>query len=65
MTSAENRNANLIVLDVLGKTIYSVGMDLLAGENKVQVDCSTWAKGVYFVQVRSNDSMLSETIVVE
>jgi hypothetical protein len=65
MTSEENRNANLIILDVLGKVIYSAGMDLLAGENKVQVDCSTWAKGVYFVQVRSNDSMLSETIVVE
>ncbi|MBK7695558.1 MAG: T9SS type A sorting domain-containing protein [Saprospiraceae bacterium] len=65
MTSAENRNANLIILDVLGKVIYSAGMDLLAGENKVQVDCSTWAKGVYFVQVRSSDSSMSATIVVE
>ncbi len=65
MTSEENKDANLIVLDVLGKTIYSAGMDLLAGENKVQVDCSTWAKGIYFVQVRSNDSSMSETIVVE
>ena len=65
MTSAENKDANLIVLDVLGKVIYSAGMDLLAGENKVQVDCSTWAKGVYFVQMRSNDSFISETIVVE
>jgi hypothetical protein len=42
-------DANLIILDVLGKVIYSAGMDLLAGENKVQVDCSTWAKGVYFI----------------
>ncbi|MBK7966681.1 MAG: T9SS type A sorting domain-containing protein [Bacteroidetes bacterium] len=65
MTSEENKDANLMVLDVLGKVIYSAGMDLLSGENKVQVDCSTWAKGIYFVQVRSNDSFMSETIVVE
>ena len=65
MTSEENKDANLIVLDVLGKVIYNAGMDLLAGENKVQVDCSTWAKGIYFVQVRSSDSSISETIIVE
>lgn len=65
MTSEENKDANLIVLDVLGKTIYSASMDLLAGENKVQVDCSTWAKGIYFIQVRSNDSSISETIIIE
>ena len=65
MTTEENEDANLIVLDVLGKMIYSAGMDLLSGENKVQVDCSTWAKGIYFVQVRSNDSAISETIIVE
>ena len=65
MTSEENKDANLIILDVLGKTIYSAGMDLLAGENKVQVDCSTWAKGIYFVQVRSSDASISETIIVE
>ena len=65
MTSAENRDANLTIINVLGKTIYSASMDLLSGENKAKVDCSTWANGIYFLQVRSNDSSISETIVVE
>ncbi len=50
------------VSDVLGKIVYSTTLDALTS---VQVDCSTWKAGLYFVKATSGSQQLLTRFVKE
>ena len=56
---------SLRVFDVAGKELLNRMSGVDAGTNNIDLDLSTFAKGIYFVKMEQNDSILYEQIVVE
>lgn len=46
-----NNDAKIIVTDIQGRKILSQDINVVNGENKISVDASGFAKGMYFVQI--------------
>lgn len=58
------RNAEINVLDVTGRTVYSTTAGDVSG-NRISIDLNTYAKGLYTVRVRSSEGVASKNVVVE
>jgi hypothetical protein len=58
----EKVNGKLVVVDVLGKVVYS---QMIADSNASQVDVSQWNPGVYFFQFTSNNATVTKKITVK
>ncbi|OSZ79498.1 hypothetical protein CAP35_14975 [Chitinophagaceae bacterium IBVUCB1] len=46
--------ADIVITDLMGRVIQSVGFTCKLGENYILISVSGWAKGVYFISLRSN-----------
>ena len=51
----------VVIYSTDGRTIFSK----VNGENTLNVDCSSWPKGIYMVRLTQNDNDLVEKIMVE
>ena len=63
--SEEINNVEITVIDAFGKIIILENKQHFVGEYTKQVDLSTYPKGIYMVQIRTNDSFVSKRIVVQ
>jgi hypothetical protein len=54
----------LQVHNSLGSIIHSDSADLLSGNNKLNIDCSNYSPGLYFVTLTSGDSKITKRLVV-
>jgi hypothetical protein len=53
--NAESGGSSIIrILDVTGREIKTISLDYYTGENYLPISVSGWAKGVYFISLRSN-----------
>ena len=55
----------LMIVDAYGKTILIENNDIFIGEFTKQVDLSEYPKGIYMVQIRTNNSFITKRIVVQ
>jgi len=55
----------LMIVDAYGKTILIENNDIFIGEYTKQVDLSEYPKGIYMVQIRTNNSFITKRIVVQ
>ena len=55
----------LSIIDSYGKTILIENNDIFIGEFTKKVDLSEYPKGIYMVQIRTNDSFITKRIVVQ
>jgi hypothetical protein len=59
-------NSQLKITDVLGRVVYTQQIATVFGENNVTVSTEGWAKGVYQLQLNTNDTRYSTVkLVVE
>ena len=63
--SEKINNVEITVIDAFGKIIILENKQHFVGEYTKQVDLSTSPKGIYMVQIRTNDSFVSKRIVVQ
>ena len=55
----------LLVLDAYGKVITIENKEMFVGEYTKQVDLSTYPKGIYMVQIKTNNSFITKRVVVQ
>jgi len=55
----------LLVLNTSGKVIMIENKEMFVGEYTKQVDLSEYPKGIYMVQIRTNNSFITKRIVVQ
>lgn len=53
--SYTNSNAQLIIYDISGRIIKQINTATLAGTNKINVETSELAKGIYNLQLKTKD----------
>jgi hypothetical protein len=49
--SLVNENIQIIVMDISGKIIYEQSKNILAGEQHLDIDISTWSSGYYLLNI--------------
>ncbi|MBL7815247.1 MAG: CHRD domain-containing protein [Saprospiraceae bacterium] len=58
--------AQVVVSDLLGRSLMSKNVDILRGSNQIQMPVHNLSNGVFFVQLRSNNRILfTEKVVKE
>ena len=55
----------LSVLDAYGKVIMIENKEMFVGEYTKQVDLSEYPKGIYMVQIKTNNSFITKRVVVQ
>ena len=55
----------LLVLDAYGKVIMTENKEMFVGEYTKQVDLSEYPKGIYMVQIKTNNSFITKRVVVQ
>ena len=54
--------AEVRIVDMLGKTVGSYS--IAGGDNKVDIDLSALAEGVYLVRIVSNNNIATERLII-
>lgn len=57
-------NATLTIYDLHGNKIQSQAVNLYNGENHFPVSCATFARGIYLVEINSQNKKFTEKIVI-
>lgn len=65
VVSPNNTDAAIKVVDVLGKTVFEKNIVLTGGENNLQIEITDVKKGVYFIDIQSNDFKQTRKIIIE
>ncbi len=55
----KNSEIEINIKDVTGKTLLAKNNKLLKGENKLQVETTNLSSGLYFVQIKNDDVLIS------
>jgi hypothetical protein len=55
----------LLVLDAYGKVIMTENKEMFVGEYTKQVDLSEYPRGIYMVQIKTNNSFITKRVVVQ
>ena len=63
--SEDENSFNLKILDSYGKIIEIENKELFIGEFTKQVNLSEYPRGIYIVQIKTNDSFISKRIVLQ
>lgn len=64
LNAAHRLNGSIVIVDMTGKQVYSQAIDVV-GEFNANIDLSAMPKGVYAIQVRTNEGFASKTISIE
>jgi len=65
INSTEDENITVNILGINGKELISNSFDLSIGTNTLKLDISTYAAGIYFIQVQSDSKSIIEKFVID
>lgn len=63
--SNQSDNVSVSVLDISGKILQSQNWKVSGGQNNLSLNLSTFSKGIYFVQVQSNEGSISIKTLIQ
>ena len=63
--SEELDNFEITVIDAFGKLVSKEEKQNFVGEYTKQVDLSAYSRGIYMVQIKTQDSFVSKRIVLQ
>jgi len=55
------RNTKLTIVDALGQSVYSSGLDL---SGTINLDCNEWSSGLYFIQLETYKNVMVHKLVI-
>lgn len=55
------KSASITITDISGKSIYQTSLD---NDKQTQINTTEWKNGVYFIQVKHNNSVLNKKVVI-
>jgi hypothetical protein len=65
VTANESTQADISLIDVMGKPLFSLNKDLEKGVNEIRIDNQNRATGVYFIQVNIDAKRIVKKIIIE
>jgi hypothetical protein len=63
ITSTKNEKAAIVITDISGKTIRQINTTLVQGDNNLEINVSTLAKGSYYIRLIMNDEVKTSQFI--
>ncbi len=63
--SEDIQNLEVRVLNLIGEVIYTEGLEQFVGEYTKSINLSNYTKGVYFLEITTNDGVVNKKIVLQ
>ena len=60
----ESKETNIKIIDLTGKELMNMPMNLEKGNHTIELDLSSLANGVYFINIQQNGSVQTEKLVI-
>jgi hypothetical protein len=59
------QNLNIKIVNLIGEVVYVEGLEKFVGEYTKQVNLNSFTKGVYFLEITTNDGVVNKKIVLQ
>ena len=63
-SSEDVQNLEVRIINVIGEIIYSENLQQFFGEHTKQVDLAAYTKGVYFLEIETNDGIVNKKLIL-
>ena len=64
-TSEQVQDLKIRVLNVIGEELISDNLEQFIGEYTKQIDLTNNAKGIYFLEIETNDGMINKKLILQ
>jgi hypothetical protein len=64
-TSEDIQDLEVRVINVVGEVIYTESLEQFVGEYTKQVDLATYTKGVYFLEITTNNGVVNKKLILQ
>ena len=64
-TSEDIQNLKVKVLNLIGEELINETLEQFIGEYSKQIDLSNNAKGIYFLEIETNDGVINKKLILQ
>ena len=64
-TSEDVQNLEVRVLNVVGEVVYTENLEQFVGEYTKAIDLATYTKGVYFLEITTNNGVVNKKLILQ
>ncbi|MAO71772.1 MAG: hypothetical protein CMD02_04600, partial [Flavobacteriales bacterium] len=64
-TSEDVQNLEVRIINVIGEVVYSENLMQFVGEYTKQVDLATYTKGVYFLEITTDNGVINKKLILQ
>ena len=64
-TSEDAQDLEVRVINVVGEVIYTESLQQFIGEYTKQVDLATYTKGVYFLEITTENGVVNKKLILK
>ena len=64
-TSEDAQDLEVRVINVVGEVVYTENLEQFVGEYTKQVDLATYTKGVYFLEITTNNGVVNKKLILQ
>ena len=64
-TSEEIQDLDVRVVNVVGEVIYTENLEQFVGEYTKAIDLATYTKGVYFLEITTDNGVVNKKLILQ
>jgi len=64
-TSEDAQDLDVRVINVVGEVVYTENLDQFIGEYTKSIDLATYTKGVYFLEITTNNGVVNKKLILQ
>ena len=64
-TSEDVQDLDVRIINVIGEVVYTENLNEFVGEYTKQVDLSTYTKGVYFLEITTDNGVINKKLILQ
>jgi hypothetical protein len=64
-TSEDVQNLDVRIINVIGEVVYTENLQQFVGEYTKQVDLATYTKGVYFLEITTDNGVINKKLILQ
>ena len=64
-TSEDVQNLEVRIINVIGEVVYTENLNKFVGQYTKQVDLATYTKGVYFLEITTDNGVINKKLILQ